>query len=377
MPDIVKTEVENLLKSIIDPHHKTDLVSAKSISKISIEQNNVAVSVTLGYPAKHYQTALQAAVEQQLQTLNGIGKITVEVQSTIVSHAVQANLQPLSSIKNIIAVASGKGGVGKSTTAVNLALALTAEGANVGVLDADIYGPSIPTMLGLSGHPSSDDGKRMNPKVAFAIQTISIGYLIDQDQAMIWRGPMVTNALQQLLKDTNWEALDYLLIDLPPGTGDIQLTLAQQIPVTAAVIITTPQDIALLDAQRGLSMFNKVNVPVLGIIENMSTHVCSQCGHEEPIFGQGGGQAMASKNNIDLLGSLPLDISIRQFADAGKPTVVAEPDGKPAETYQRIARKMTAKLALLGKDYSNKFANIVVQNAWLSSLCIAYSRYLE
>jgi ATP-binding protein involved in chromosome partitioning len=271
-------------------------------------------------------------------------------------------LKPLPNVKNIIAIASGKGGVGKSTTAVNLALALSAEGAQVGILDADIYGPSIPTMLGLSGYPASEDGKTMMPKVSYGVQTNSIGYLVDADQPMIWRGPMVTNALQQLLKDTNWNNLDYLIIDLPPGTGDIQLTLAQQIPVSGAIIVTTPQDIALIDAQRGLGMFEKVNVPVLGIVENMSIHICSNCGHEEAIFGEGGGVAMAERNRVDFLGSLPLDITIRQFADCGRPTVAADPDGRPAQIYREIARKAAAKLALKAKDFSSKFPNIVVQN---------------
>jgi ATP-binding protein involved in chromosome partitioning len=275
---------------------------------------------------------------------------------------VQQGLKPLPQVKNIIAVASGKGGVGKSTTAVNLALALTAEGARVGILDADIYGPSIPTMLGLSGYPDSEDNKTMMPKVSYGVQTNSIGYLIDADQPMIWRGPMVTNALQQLFKDTNWSDLDYLVVDLPPGTGDIQLTLAQQIPVSGAIIVTTPQDIALMDAQRGLGMFQKVNVPVLGIVENMSLHICSHCGHEEAIFGEGGGKAMSEKNNIDFLGSLPLDITIREYADSGRPTVVADPDGRPAQIYKEIARKAAAKLALAAKDFSSKFPTIVIQN---------------
>ena len=362
MTEIVKADVENLLKSLIDPNVETDLMSAKSIKQITVEGSNVFVSIELGYPAKSYLTELQTQVEKRLKTLSGIGKIEVEVSVNIISHSVQQTLQPIANVKNIIAVASGKGGVGKSTTSVNLALALAAEGANVGILDADIYGPSIPTMLGLSGYPASDDGKTMNPKVSFGVQTISIGYLIEEDQPMIWRGPMVTNALQQLLKDTKWDNIDYLIVDLPPGTGDIQLTLAQQIPVTAAVIVTTPQDIALIDAQRGLGMFEKVNVPVLGIIENMSMHICSNCGHEEAIFGQGGGEAMAKKNNIELLGSLPLDIKIREFADSGRPTVVADPEGRPAEIYKAIARKMTGKLALKGKDYSSKFPNIVIQN---------------
>lgn len=363
MTEITQADVENLLKSLIDPNVETDLVSAKSVKQITIEGTDVKVTIELGYPAKSYLAQLKTMVEEKLQTLPAVGKITVDVNVNIISHSVQQSLQLIPNVKNIVAVASGKGGVGKSTTSVNLALALAAEGANVGILDADIYGPSIPTMLGLSGYPSSDDGKRMNPKVSFGIQTISIGYLIDEDQPMIWRGPMVTNALQQLLKDTNWDNIDYLIVDLPPGTGDIQLTLAQQIPVTAAVIVTTPQDIALIDAQRGLGMFEKVKVPVLGVIENMSMHICSNCGHEEAIFGQGGGEAMAKKNDIDLLGSLPLDIKIREFADSGRPTVVADADGRPTAIYKEIARKMAGKLALKGKDYSSKFPNIVIQNS--------------
>ena len=363
MASLDKSAIENLLTSFIDPNLETDLVSAKSVKKISIEDNNVSVAIELGYPAKSYLATLKSQLEQYLATLDGIGNIEVTVTVNIAAHSVQKTLKPLSNVKNIIAVASGKGGVGKSTTSVNLALALAAEGAKVGILDADIYGPSIPTMLGLSGKPDTIDGKMMLPKVSFGIQTISIGYLIDPDQPMIWRGPMVTGALQQLLTQTRWSDLDYLIIDLPPGTGDIQLTLAQQIPVSGAVIVTTPQDIALIDAQRGLGMFEKVNVPILGLVENMSIHICSQCGHEEAIFGHGGGDAMASKNNVALLGSLPLDIAIRQFADTGRPTVVADPEGRPAQIYKAIARKMAAKLALRSKDFSSKFPNIVIQNS--------------
>jgi len=362
MTTILKADVENLLGKLIDSNTGTDLISTKSVKNISISGTTIDINIELGYPAKSYQAELKTTVENTLQILDGIEKINVQINSHIITHAVQQTLQPLPQVKNIIAVASGKGGVGKSTTSVNIALALAAEGANVGILDADIYGPSIPTMLGLSGYPASEDGKTMIPKIAYGLQTISIGYLIDEDQPMIWRGPMVTNALQQLLKDTRWDNIDYLIVDLPPGTGDIQLTLAQQIPVTGAIIVTTPQDIALMDAQRGLGMFEKVNIPVLGIVENMSLHICSQCGHEEAIFGQGGGEAMADKNNIELLGSLPLDIHIRQDADAGKPTVIAEPTGRTSEIYQAIARKMAAKLALKNKDYNHKFPNIVVQN---------------
>ena len=357
-----KTSVENLLKSFIDPNVETDLVSAKSVKKISVVDGDINVVIELGYPAKSYLPELKTRLEEKLNALEGVRNVDVEVAVNIVSHSVQKSLKPMPNVKNIIAVASGKGGVGKSTTSVNLALALVAEGAAVGILDADIYGPSIPTMLGLSGKPESEDGKTFQPKVSFGVQTISIGYLVDPDQAMIWRGPMVTGALQQLLTQTAWANLDYLIIDLPPGTGDIQLTLAQQIPVSGAVIVTTPQDIALIDAQRGLAMFEKVNVPILGLVENMSMHICSNCGHEEAIFGQGGGVAMAIKNKVDLLGSLPLDINIRENADSGRPTLVADPDGRPAQIYRAIARKMAAKLALRAKDYSGRFPNIVIQN---------------
>ena len=362
MTQIDKTNVENILRTYIDPNHGVDLVTAKSVKKIVIDGANVSVFLELGYPAKSTIDSLKCSVEKLLRTLQGVGIVSVEVSVNILSHAVQQALKPNANIKNIIAVASGKGGVGKSTTAVNLALALIAEGANVGILDADIYGPSIPTMLGLSGYPNSVDNKTMIPKMAYGLQSMSIGYLINADQPLIWRGPMATNMLQQLLRDTNWVEIDYLIIDLPPGTGDIQLTLAQQIPVSGAIIVTTPQDIALIDAQRGLSMFEKVNVPVLGIIENMGMHICSECGHTEAIFGEGGGIAMSKKNKVELLGSLPLDIAIRQNADSGKPSLVAEPGGKISEIYKEIARKATANLALKTKDFSTRFPNIVIQN---------------
>jgi len=362
MTQIDKTNVENILRTYIDPNHGVDLVTAKSLKKIVIDGANVSVFLELGYPAKSTIDSLKSSVEKLLRTLQGVGIVSVEVSVNILSHAVQQALKPNVNIKNIIAVASGKGGVGKSTTAVNLALALIAEGAKVGILDADIYGPSIPTMLGLSGYPDSVDNKTMIPKMAYGLQSMSIGYLINADQPLIWRGPMATNMLQQLLRDTNWVDIDYLIIDLPPGTGDIQLTLAQQIPVSGAIIVTTPQDIALIDAQRGLSMFEKVNVPVLGVIENMGMHICSECGHTEAIFGEGGGIAMSKKNKVELLGSLPLDIAIRQNADSGKPSLVAEPSGKTSEIYKEIARKATANLALKTKDFSTRFPNIVIQN---------------
>ncbi|MEQ1531767.1 MAG: iron-sulfur cluster carrier protein ApbC [Methylococcales bacterium] len=362
MASIEKADVENLLRTFIDPNNGVDLVSAKSVKAITIDGANLNVKLELGYPAKSFVAQLQNDVAQHLKVLPGIENISVEVKVKIISHAVQQALKPHPNIKNIIAVSSGKGGVGKSTTTVNLALALAAEGAVVAILDADIYGPSIPTMLGLSGPPESKDNKTMMPKLSFGIQTMSIGYLVEADKAMIWRGPMATNALQQLLRDTNWSDVDYLIIDLPPGTGDIQLTLAQQIPVSGAVIVTTPQDIALIDAQRGLAMFEKVSVPVLGLVENMSMHICSNCGHQEAIFGEGGGAVMAEANKIDFLGALPLDIHIRINADSGRPTVIADPDGPAAKMYKQIARKAAAKLALRAKDFTTRFPNIVVQN---------------
>jgi ATP-binding protein involved in chromosome partitioning len=286
----------------------------------------------------------------------------VRVASKVVAHAVQRGVKLIPGIKNIIAVASGKGGVGKSTTAVNLALALAAEGACVGVLDADIYGPSQPMMLGIAGRPESKDGKSLEPMLGHGLQAISIGFLIDVDTPMVWRGPMVTQALEQLLKDTRWRDLDYLVVDLPPGTGDIQLTLAQKVPVTGAIIVTTPQDIALIDARKGLKMFEKVGIPILGVVENMSYHVCPKCGHESHIFGTGGAERMCKDYGTELLGQLPLAESIRSQADSGKPTVVSEPDGPLAETYRRIARRCAVKIAESQRDMSAKFPNIVVQN---------------
>jgi ATP-binding protein involved in chromosome partitioning len=268
----------------------------------------------------------------------------------------------LPGVKNIIAVASGKGGVGKSTTAVNLALALAAEGAQIGILDADIYGPSQPMMLGITGRPESVEENTIEPMEGHGLQASSIGFLIEEDAPMVWRGPMVTSALEQLLRQTRWRDLDYLIVDMPPGTGDIQLTLAQKVPVTGAVIVTTPQDVALLDARKGLKMFEKVGVPIVGIIENMSTYVCTQCGHEEHIFGSGGGEKMCQESGVDFLGALPLNLSIREQADAGRPTLVADPDGAISTIYKNIARQVAIRIATLSKDMSSKFPNIVIQN---------------
>ncbi|HHJ80045.1 MAG TPA: iron-sulfur cluster carrier protein ApbC [Candidatus Tenderia electrophaga] len=360
MPTLTKPAVEAVLQQIVDPNSQTDLLTAKSVKAIDIDGDKLAVQIELGYPADGYLATLEQQVADKLKSL--ANDVSVAVSWKVMARSVQPGVKAFDNIKNVIAIASGKGGVGKSTTTVNLALALVKEGAKVGVLDADIYGPSQPRMLGIEGRPESVDGKTMEPMRAYGVEAMSIGFLIDEESPMIWRGPMVTQALEQLLRDTNWGELDYLLIDMPPGTGDVQLTLSQKIPVSGAVIVTTPQDIALLDARKGLKMFEKVNVKVLGVVENMSTHICSNCGHEEHIFGAGGGLQMAQDYSIDLLGSLPLDINIRQSVDSGKPSVVADADGAAAQAYGGIARKVAAKLALQAKDYSSKFPNIVIQN---------------
>jgi len=354
--------VRAALAQIIDPHTQTDLVASHAVRGVGVDESRVAIELQLSYPANSWHPALIAEVQRVVSALPGVTQVTVSVATRIIAHRVQKDLTPLPEVKNIIAVASGKGGVGKSTTAVNLALALAAEGARVGVLDADIHGPSIPMMLGLSGKPESPDGKNIEPKLSHGLQAISIGLFLGEDTPAIWRGPMTTQYLQQLLTTTLWKDLDYLVIDLPPGTGDIQLTLAQRVPVSAAIIVTTPQDIALLDARRALKMFEKVDVPVLGIVENMAVHVCSNCGHAEHIFGAGGGEKMAAQYGVQLLGSLPLDIGIREQADSGSPTVVSQPDSAIACTYREIARKAAGKLSLQARNKSIAFPNIVIQN---------------
>ena len=359
---ISESQIQTALKEVIDPNTGKDLITSKSARNIKVDGNNVALDIMLGYPANSVMAGIQKLVTDKLKSLPEIGSVFVNVSSKIVAHSAQRGVQLLPNVKNIIAVASGKGGVGKSTTAVNLALALAAEGANVGILDADIYGPSQPMMLGITGRPETTDGKSMEPMESHGIQAMSIGFLVDIDTPMVWRGPMVTGALEQLLRETRWRELDYLLVDLPPGTGDIQLTLSQKVPVTGAVIVTTPQDIALLDARKGLKMFEKVGIPILGIVENMSTHICSQCGHEEHIFGAGGGAAMCKDYNVDLLGSLPLDIRIREQTDGGMPTVIAEPESQITDIYKKIARTIAIKIAQLSLDHSSKFPNIVIQN---------------
>lgn len=359
---ISEQHIQSVLKQVIDPTTGKDYVTAQTVRNIQIDQNNVTVEIELGYPANSVKDNVQKQIMDALKSIAGIGNTQVTVSSRIIPHAVQRGVKLIPGVKNIIAVASGKGGVGKSATAVNLALALSAEGASVGILDADIYGPSQPQMLGITGHPESLDGKSMEPVRAHGLQAMSIGLLIDVETPMVWRGPMVTQALQQLLNDTNWKDLDYLIVDLPPGTGDIQLTLAQKIPVTGAVIVTTPQDIALLDARKGLKMFEKVGIPILGIVENMSMHTCSQCGHTEPIFGTGGGERMCKDYNVEFLGALPLDIKIREHTDMGKPSVAAEPEGKIAEIYRLIARRIAVKVAESAEDHSELFAKIVMEN---------------
>ncbi len=355
--------IEKSLGQIQDPNTRKDLRASKSLNKVHIEGNKVIVDIVLGYPAKSFIPVLEKLIRNELKGMTDGMEPELHVRSEIQSHTVQKNLKPLHNIKNIIAVASGKGGVGKSTTAVNLALALSVEGANVGMLDADIYGPSQPSMLGIKGQkPESKDGKTLEPIKSYGLQSMSIGFLVEEDTPMIWRGPMVTQALEQLLVDTNWRDLDYLVVDLPPGTGDVQLTLAQKIPVSGAVIVTTPQDIALLDARKGIKMFERVDVPILGVVENMSIHICSQCGYEEHIFGSGGGELMARDHNIRLLGCLPLDRSIREQADGGNPTVIADSDSRCARIYCEIAWQTAAQLAVQGKDYSAKFPKIVIQN---------------
>ncbi len=348
------------LAAVTDPHTGRDFVSTRALKNLQVNGGGVAFDVELDYPAKSQWPALRQAFTAAARAVAGVTDVKVNLSTKVTAHAVQRGVQLLPGVKNIIAVASGKGGVGKSTTAANLALALAAEGASVGILDADIYGPSQPMMMGIEGRPTSGDGKTMDPMENHGVQVMSIGFLIDPDQAMIWRGPMATQALEQLLRQTEWRALDYLIVDMPPGTGDIQLTLSQRVPMTGAVIVTTPQDIALLDARKAVVMFEKVGVPILGLVENMAAHVCTNCGHVEHIFGEGGGQRYAAERGIDYLGALPLDIAIRLQADGGKPTVVADPGGKVAGIYGDIARQMAIKVAAKAKDFSAKFPTITV-----------------
>ncbi|MAL99219.1 iron-sulfur cluster carrier protein ApbC [Hydrocarboniclastica marina] len=355
-----RRSVEMVLEQWSEPHLKQNLIAAKAVRDIQCEEDRIKVQLSLGFPADAYGAELSAMLQQLLREQLQVSRVEIDLGWDVRSHAVAGTVKPLPGIKNIIAVASGKGGVGKSTTTANLALALAAEGARVGILDADVYGPSQPRMLGIDQQPDVLENKRLKPLENHGVQVMSVGFLVDEEAPVIWRGPMVTQALTQLLNGTAWQGLDYLLVDLPPGTGDVQLTMAQKVPVTGAVIVTTPQDIALLDARKGVRMFEKANVPVLGVVENMSTHICSGCGREEHIFGAGGGARMAANYELDLLGELPLDIRIREGADAGKPIVLTDPAGTLAQAYGRIARNITAKIGLTPIDFSASFPRIVV-----------------
>jgi ATP-binding protein involved in chromosome partitioning len=348
------------LKAVADPNTGKEFVANRSLKNLQVTEGDVSFDLELGYPARSQHAAIRKALVAAAKALPGVENVSVNIVTKVISHAVQRGVQLMPNVKNIIAVASGKGGVGKSTTAANLALALAAEGATVGLLDADIYGPSQPMMMGIEGRPDSADGKTMEPMERHGVQVMSIGFLVDQDQAMIWRGPMATQALEQLLRQTNWKDLDYLIVDMPPGTGDIQLTLSQRVPMTGAVIVTTPQDIALLDAKKGIKMFEKVGVPILGIVENMAVHICSNCGHAEHIFGADGGKKMAAEYQMEYLGALPLDIKIRLQADSGAPTVVSDPDGDVAGLYKDVARRVAVGIAEKAKDFSSKFPTISI-----------------
>ncbi len=358
---VAEQAILDALKNVIDPNTGKDFYSSKTIKNWVITGNDVAFDLELPYPAKSQVPAFREALINAAKAVAGVGNVSVNASCKVTARSVQRGVQLLPNVKNIVAVASGKGGVGKSTTAVNLALALAAEGASVGLLDADIYGPSAPMMMGLTGgRPETADGKTMEPLEKYGVQVISIGFLVNEDDAMVWRGPMAVQALEQLLRQTNWRDLDYLIIDMPPGTGDIQLSLSQRVPLTGAVIVTTPQDIALLDVKRGVAMFQKVGVDILGIVENMAVHVCTQCGHIEHIFGADGGKKMAQQYDATYLGALPLDMQIRLQADAGKPTVVSDPDSEVAGLYKGVARQVALAIANKNKDFSSKFPNISV-----------------
>ncbi|MGH8131067.1 MAG: iron-sulfur cluster carrier protein ApbC [Steroidobacteraceae bacterium] len=338
--------LKNVLGDYFEPNLGMTLEEAGAIESVVAGREGPVAKIVLGFPVEGYVETLRRALEAHLAAA-GVGtQPTIEISARIAAFVADPRQRPLPEVANVIAVASGKGGVGKSTVAANLALALAAQGAHTGVLDADIYGPSMPRMMGLSGQrPTTTDGKTLEPPRGHGLPVMSIGFLVDSDQPMAWRGPMVTQALSQMLADTHWGALDYLVVDMPPGTGDIQLTLTQRVPVSGAVIVTTPQEIALADARKGLQMFRKVGVPVLGIVENMGMHRCPACGHESHVFDSGGGALLADRYQTTLLGQLPLDAGIREQADSGRPTIVADPGSAVAATFHAIARRAAGLLA--------------------------------
>jgi len=346
MSAVTRAAVEAVLRQYTDPHLDQDPVSAGCLRDVSIDGGRVRVRLELGYAAGLFKNGWAELLKSGLENLAGVSEASVQVDCVIPAHQVPAQTPALAGVKNVIAVASGKGGVGKSTTAANLALALAREGARVGILDADVYGPSQGLMLGIPDgtRPQIKDQQWFVPLQAHGVQVMSMAFLADERTPMVWRGPMASGALLQLITQSAWDNLDYLVVDMPPGTGDIQLTLAQKVPVAGAVIVTTPQDLALLDAKKGVEMFAKVNIPVLGVVENMAVHICSNCGHAEHLFGEGGGAKLAEQYGVEVLASLPLAMAIREQADNGKPTVVAEPDGPNAMLYQQLARKVGARL---------------------------------
>ncbi len=360
MQELLKT-IQVVLESLTLPNTGLSLANLKAIKTIETKGQALQLSLKFGLPIEHFKERLEVEIQQAVLLIDPSLTVQIQWQSKIAAHQVVSGTQAIPNVKNIIAISSAKGGVGKSTTTVNLALALSQQGAKVGILDADIYGPNQPHMLGTLRKPEATKQKKFIPVEAHGLQTMSIGYLIDAEAPMVWRGPMVSQALQQLLFDTVWGELDYLLIDLPPGTGDIQLTLAKKVPVSGAIIVTTPQDVALLDARKGVEMFRKVSVPVLGVVENMSTHICSQCGHEEALFGKHGGEKLAQACDVPLLGQLPLKLDIREAVDNGHPTVAADPTGQVAQLYHQIGVKMTAYLARQAVNYAVKFPEIVVE----------------
>lgn len=357
---ITTETVCNALSVVVDEYLKTDYVSAKWVRDINIAGNDVSLVIELGYPAASMHAFIRNRVAAALQQVPGIGRITVDITTKIITHAVQRGAKPLQGVKNIIAVSSGKGGVGKSTVTANIALALAAQGARVGVLDADIYGPSQPTIMGISEKPTSSDGEHFDPVRQYGLQLMSIGFMMDSVQPLAWRAPMMTQALMQLLQQTRWDDLDYLLIDMPPGTGDIQMTLSQKAPLTGAVVVTTPQDVAVLDARKGLMMFQKMGVDILGIVENMGSYVCSHCGQIEHIFGKDGGRVMSEMYGVDSLGSIPLNIAVREQTDAGRPIVLTEPDGLIGRVFRDIACELAVRVAKKPKDMTGMFPPVKV-----------------